>query len=350
MPSLPARPSPSLPPRNSPVPSPKTPQAVSKSPAPPPSQPDDGAEELYEDVVAPPTSTANDVAEEMYEDIVAPTVAQGGGDGELEELYEDVVSAPAETKEAESPTEDYTEMDLGPAEEYVLMEKPQGEEELEVYCEVDPNSPPHAPVNSLSLPAKSVAKPAAAAASKIMKPPPPASYTPRQSGNLSHKAPKKSKFYEEWCAVEGTNLCMYKSQKDKRTTEKLSLSEFDMAYSPAGKEEKFAFRLAKGDKVHHFTPGSKGELTSWITALRGLAKSATLELPSGEPEIYKATVNHSAESDEQISFKAGAYIRVISQDSSDFWIGQLGSSSEVFTGKIGKFPASKVSLAEDLYI
>ena len=297
------------------------------------------------------------MAEETYEDVVSP--AQGGaggagGDEGVEELYEDVVSGPGPTVRAESPTEDYTEMDIGggPTEEYVLMEKPQGQEaeedDLEVYCEVDPNSPSHAPINSITLPQKGVVK--LPGATKIMKPAPPASYTPRLSGNLGHKAPKKSKAYEEWCAVEGTNLCTYKSQKDKKIVEKLSLSEFDMAYSPAGKDGKFVFRLTKGDKVHHFTPGSKEDLTSWITALRGLAKSATLQLPSGQPEIFQATADHRAESDEQISFTAGAYIRVISRDASDWWIGQLGSSPEVFSGKIGKFPMSKVTLAEDLYI
>ena len=242
-------------------------------------------------------------------------------------------------------------MDMGPAEEYVLMEKPgpggaEGEE-MEVYCEVDSESPAHAPINSLTLPPKGAGKPGS---TKITKPPPPASYTPRHAGSLSHKAPKKSKYYEEWCAVEGTNLCTYKSQKDKRAVDKISLSEFDLAYSPAGKDGGFAIRLTKGDKVHHFTPSSKAELNSWVVALRELAKSATLELPSGEPEIYQAMEDHTAESDEQISFKTGAYIRVISRDPSDWWIGQLGSSAELFTGNIGKFPTSKVTLAEDLYI
>ena len=349
MPSLPPRPSPSLPPRNSPTPTPKLTPQLKKTAAPPPTQPDVGGEELYEDVVAPPTSTANaDVAEEMYEDVVAP---QGARDKGGEELYEDVVAPPGQTKVPDSPTEDYTEMDIGQGvpEDYVVMEKPKGdEEELEVYCEVDSDSPSHAPVNSITLPPKGVAK--SPVGSKIVKPPPPASYTPRHSGSLNHKAPKKSKFYEEWCAVEGTNLCFYKNQKEKRASEKLSLNEFDMTYSPADKEGKFAFRLTKGDRVHHFTPGSKEDLSSWISALRGLAKSATLELPSGEQQIYETTKDHTAESDEQITFKAGSYIRIISRGASDMWIGQLGSTPQVFTGKIGKFPAAKVTLAEDLYI
>ena len=355
VPSLPPRISPSLPPRNSPTPTQKKlgPQAKKFSAPLPTLQPDVGGEELYEDVVAPPTSLGGaDIADEMYEDVVSSAGGGGGGGDEGgDELYEDVVSGM--TKAAESPTEDYTEMDIGQgqAEEYVLMEKPRGgEEDLEVYCEVDPNSPSNKspPVNTLSLPPKSGTKPAAV--SKIVKPPPPASYTPRHSGGLSHKAPQKSKFYEEWCAVEGTNLCLYKNQKDKRVSDKLSLSEFDMVYSPAGKDGKFAFRLAKGDKIHHFTPSSKKDLTSWLSALRGLAKTATLELPPGEQEIYETTQNHTAESDEQISFRAGSYLRVISRDASDFWIGQLGTTPQVFTGKIGKFPTSKVTIAEDLYI
>ena len=299
-------------------------------------------DELYEDVVGPQGgAVADEGGEELYEDIVSPPQQTP----QVEELYDDVVGGTAG-----SPTEDYTIMDPqgGPSEEYVLMERGPEEHEPEVYCEVDQDTPSHAPINSLSLPPKGTSK-TPAGGTKITKPPPPATYVPKHAGTLSHKAPKKSRFYEEWCAVEGTTLCTYKSQKDKRSVEKLSLSEFDMAYSP-GKDGKFAFRLTKGDKVHHFNPTSKEELTTWISTLRGLAKSATLELPSGEPEVYETTADHTAESDEQISFKAGAYIRIISRVTSDFWIGQLGNNPEVFSGKIGKFPASKVTLAEDLYI
>jgi hypothetical protein len=345
--SVSSRPSPTFPQRNSLTPTPKLTPQLKKSPAPSPT--DLGGDELYEDVVALPTSSGNgDIVEEMYDDVVAG----GGGDEGVEELYEDVEGPVGGAKVADFPTEDYTEMDIGqgPTEDYVLMEKPQGdEEELEVYCEVDPTSPSQQ-LPPVSLPPRGVPKPAAAAASKIVKPPPPASYTPRHADSLSHKPPQKSKFYEEWCAVEGTNLCCYKNQKDKRVSDKLSLSEFDMAYSPAGKDGKVSFRLTKGDKVHHFTPGSKESLTTWISALRGLAKSATLKLPSGEQEIYETTADHTAESDEQIGFKSGSYLRVISRGTSNYWIGQLGSTPHVFTGKIGKFPTSKVRLAEDLYI
>lgn len=310
---------------------------TNRPPLPPP---DVGEEEQYEDIEGPQAGTGGaggDEGEELYEDIASPQQAQD------EELYDDIVGATA------SPAEDYTEMDMGqggPPEDYVTMERPQ-EDEQEVYCEVDSDLPPHAPANSLPLPPKSASKTLGGGA--IQKPPPPASYVPKHSGNLSHKGPKKSRFYEEWCVVEGTNLCTYKNQKDKRTVEKISLNEFDMVYTPE-KDGKFAFRLTKGDKVHHFSPGSKEELCSWIGALRDLSKSATLELPLGEQQVCEATQDHAADSDEQISFKMGAYIRVISQESADFWVGQLGNNSQVFTGKIGKFPASKVALAEDLYI
>ena len=280
---------------------------------------DEGGEELYEDVVAP-----QQVEEELYDDIA------GGGNGPV------------------SPTEDYTEMDVrqdGPAEDYVVMERGQGEDEQEVYCEMDSDTPAHAPINSLALPPKEVNT----TARKIQKPAPPASYVPKHSGSLSHKPPKKSRFYEEWAAVEGTDLCTYKNQKDKRTLEKLPLSEFDMHFGPA-QAGKFAFRLSKGDKVHHFNLASKEALSGWVAALRVSAKTAMLELPPGEQKVYQTTQDHIADSDEQISFKAGAYIRVISQDSADFWIGQLGNDSQLFSGKIGKFPTSKVTIAEDLYI
>ena len=318
---------------------------------------------MYEDIVAPQSKSAGEPElEEFYEDVVSPQGTTGGqgGDEGGEELYEDVVAPAPQVEEVYdemtaapgSPTEDYTEMDVGsgPTEEYVVMERAQENGVQEVYSEVSAESPSHAPVNSLSLPPKgTTTTKTAPASSKIVKPPPPATYIPKNAGNLSHKGPKKSRFYEEWCAVEGTNLCVYKNQKDKRTVDKLSLNEFDMTYRP-GKDGKYSFCLAKGDKIHHFNPSSKAELTNWISALRELAKSAILELPSGEEEVYVTTAEHKAESDEQISFKVGIYIRVISRASSDFWIGQLGTNAENFSGKIGKFPASKVTLAEDLYI
>lgn len=329
--SRPAEPAPSLPPRSSPAPAQKSsPLATKKAAQAPPK--DTGGEDLYEDVVGYREGQGGD---ELYEDVVAPETTP--------ELYDDVVASG-------SPTEDYTEMDMGqqdvPAEEYVTMERVPGED-LEVYCEVEPDAPSQPRTNSVTLPPKGVSKPPGAG--KIVKPPPPASYVSKHTGSLKRKGPNKARFYEEWCAVEGTNLCTYKNQKDKRAVEKLSLSEYDMTFGP-GKDGEFSFRLAKGSQAHQFNSGGKDELNGWIGALRGLTKTAKLELPAGEQQIFEATHDHTAESDEQISFKAGDYIRFISQDTSDCWIGQLGNRSQVFTGKIGKFPASKVMLAEDLYM
>ena len=282
--------------------------------------------------------------EELYEDVVPQPIQ------EVEETYDDVVAS----GQPDSPVEEYTEMEVhdGPTEEYVLME-PGEQEEQETYCEVDPDTPPHAVrkgavvANSPKLPPRSPH--GSQGVGNIKKPAPPATYVPKHLGKLSHKAPKKSRFYEEWCKVEGTDLCMYKSQTDKHVIEKIPLREYDMHFGP-GDGGKFAFKLTKGEKVHHFNLGSKEELSSWVGALRGSAKTASLELPPGEQEVYQAVQDHRAETDEQISFKSGAYIRVISHDSAEWWIGQLGTSSQVFSGKIGKFPVSKVTVAEDLYI
>lgn len=281
--------------------------------------------------------------EELYEDIVPQPVQ------EVEEEYEDVTTS----GQLDNPAEEYTEMDAsaGPQEDYVIME--HGDEEQETYCEVDPDTPPHAVrkgatvTNSPKVPPKSPH--AGKGVGSIKKPAPPATYVPKHSGKISHKPPKKSRFYEEWCKMEGTDLCTYRSQTDKHVVEKIPLREFDMHFGP-GEGGKFAFKLTKGDKVHHFNLSSKEDLSGWVGALRGSAKSATLELPPGEKEVYQAVQDHTAETDEQISFKSGAYIRVISHDSAEWWIGQLGTSSQVFSGKIGKFPVSKVTVAEDLYI
>ena len=358
---------PSLPPRNSLPPSPKLPHR----PPQPGKEPPPSTKEPAEVKVA-------EEEEELYEDIVPKEPAEVKV-AEEEELYEDIAPQVASRNKQEDLGEEYTEMTLGdegPTEEYVLMERGDEEEqEQEMYCEVDPELPSHAVrkgaivtnspklppkdnhslhttqkgaafSNSLSLPPKGTQPNSKGA--KIQKPPPPASHVAKK-GKLKYKAPKKSSPYEQWCKMEGPNLCTYKSETSKTASEKIRLNEHDLLFGP-NSDGQFAFSLTKGDAIHYFAVGSKDELGGWLSVLRGVTKSAALQLPPGELEVYVAAEDHTAENAEQLSFTSGAFIRVIAQESSDWWVGQLGSSSDQFTGRIGKFPVSKVMVAEDLYI
>ena len=369
---------PTLPPRNSltsssPKMTHRAPQPSKQLPlstkAPPEVEVEDEEEELYEDI-AP--QVANREKQELYEDIV-PQVASR----EEQELYEDIVPQVASKEKQEDLCEEYTEMTLGegPTEEYVMMERDEEVEEQEMYCEVDSEMPPHAVrkgaivTNSPKLPPKGNHSPHTTQkgvffsnspslhpkgtqhntkGAKIQKPPPPASYISKK-GKLKYKAPKKSSPYEQWCKVEGPNLCTYKSEMSKMASEKIRLSEHDLLFGPSSGEQ-FVFSLTKGDAVHNFTLGSKDELGGWVSVLRTATKSAALQLPPGELQVYVAAEDHTAENAEQLSFSRGVFIRVIAQETSGWWVGQLGSSSDQFTGRIGKFPISKVMVAEDLYI
>jgi len=65
---------------------------------------------------------------------------------------------------------------------------------------------------------------------------------------------------------------------------------------------------------------------------------------------FEATEDHIGEGEDQLTFKKGTYIRLITQTSGDMWIGQIGNDAQVFNGKIGKFPTSKVVVVEDMYV
>ena len=310
----------------------------------------------------PPTNIDDD--DDTYDDVVGAM-----GQGEIEETYDDVV-VPTTLAETNSPPseENYEDMapaEGGPAEDYVVMEHGQeGDEGGEMYVEVDEDkSPAHAPAQRKSIieqqkqpPSKpgafsklfgsGKAKPTAAVGATAAK---------SHSGYLSCKPPKKSKFTDEWCVLDGNTLQFYRSSTDKKPREKLALADLSlkMGSTEAGAGE-FSFQLSKGDKVHHFSAKTKEDLEGWVSVLKVIVKSAATEpvdrrSSAMEPvnQIFQATEDHIGEGEDQLTFKKGTYIRLITQMSGDLWIGQLGNEAQVFNGKIGKFPTSKV---EDLYI
>ncbi len=342
-PSLPPRPSPSLPPRGIPV-KPKPPAqayevAALKSttgPARPPPPADD--EELYDDIVAPKAS--EEVAEE-YDDVSPVTDA-------VEESYDDVVVSPA------SPSselyEDMAPAPDGPQADYVIMERGEESDEGELYCEVD-EPPLHtgSPLHSI----KKAAKGERSSFSRVFKGKSASSSTSSgkgsHSGHLTYCPPGKSKPKELWCVVEGTQIHLYKNPSDKRPQDKLTLGDFDLEGRADGGH--FAFLLHKGVKEHTFTAKTKEDRDSWLSALKGLVRSAVLNLEQDDrADVFQAKEDHIAEDDSQLTFKKGTYIRLVSKSGEDQWIGQLGNEAQVFDGKIGKFPVDKVEIAEDLYI
>lgn len=307
----------------------------------------------------PPTAPAITDEDDTYDDIVGVM-----GEGEIEEAYDDVVTPPTTAKPerssllSEENYEDMAPVEEGPTEDYVIMEPGEEENEGGLYLEVDDSKPPaHAPAQLRQNSAdKKGSSPRAGTFSKIFGGTKTKSATQAAVGataaitksQLSYKAPKKARFSEEWCAVEGTTLQFFRSSADKKPRDKLAVNEYDfkMGSTEAGIGE-FAFRLTKGDKVHHFSVKTKEELDGWVTAFKDIAKSAATNF--GDP-VFEATEDHIGEGEDQLTFKKGTYIRLITQTSGDMWIGQIGNDAQVFNGKIGKFPTSKVVVVEDMYV
>ena len=328
---------------------------------------------------SPPTAPTND--DDTYDDIVGVM-----GQEEIEEAYDDVVM-PTAGVNSPPPEENYEDMAPGEeGQEYVVMEHSQEEgEEGELYVEVEEDKPP-APAQRKSL------------AEQPKQPPPRAgtfskffgggkakataeagaTSTKSHSGHLSCKPPRKSKFTEEWCVLDGSTLQFYRNPSDRKPREKLALGDHSLKVgsTEAGAGE-FSFQLSKGDKVHHFNGKTKEDVEGWISALKVVVKSAAIEpgdrkstvIEPGdrksaaiEPgdrksaamehmdQVFQAKEDHIGEGEDQLTFKKGTFIRLITQMSGDLWIGQIGNEAQVFNGKIGKFPIDKVVPADDLYI
>ena len=334
--SLPPRPTgPPLPARGQ-LPIPKAPPTVA------PTSADD--EELYDDIVVGGDEPV--IEEDTYDDVVV-----GGTGGEVEENYDDVVVAGKEPI-TEEYYEDMAPGQTSPQEEYMIMDHGDEESDGELYVDVEPEHlPPPATTPSPTPPKTSTSpKPKVGSIfSRMFAGKKTASAQVVHSGQVSYRAPKKTKFEERYAKVEDTNLLVYKTSSDKKHQEKVPLSDcaLELGSTEAGAGE-HALRVTKGGKVHHFSFKGKEELGSWVDVLKKLVKYAPVEL--GEQQVYQTTQDHIAEADDQLTFKKGTFVRLISKDNESIWYGQLGNDAQVFDGKTGKFPAEKVVLADDLYI
>ncbi len=297
-------------------------------------------EDLYDDVLG----QNNAVDEDTYDDVVAP-----GGDDE--DLYDDVVAQEPITEEF---YEDMTPGQEQEQEDYVAMElggEIEDDDDGELYMDVDAPLPPGMTVPTIATPT-----------------PPPKSASPKgktfsrmfagrksthsetvHSGHLSYRAPKKTKFEEKYAIIEDTNLLVYKTSSDKKHQEKISLGDcaLELGSTETGAGD-YAIRVTKGGKIHHFSFKNQADQQGWVEVLKKLVKYAPVE--RGDQQVYQATEDHIAETPDELTFKKGSYIRLISKDNEAVWFGQLGNEALVFDGATGKLPADKVMLAEEMYI
>ena len=344
---------------------------MGKSPAPPPVSTEDD-EELYDDIVV---GEADAEIDETYDDVVVADSGVGGAAAD-EELYDDVLATTTGVgTEGEGPVQDeyYEDMAPGTVDSYVTMEKKGAEGGEELYVDVD-EPPAHSyspsPARKGSgttgggkdSPKPQSPHPKTGTFSRMFhkKATPDHKAGPSLSGHLSYKAPKKSKFEEKWGVIEGSNLAIFKNSSDKRSQEKLPLNEcrLELGSTEAG-AGKFAFHLCKGDKLYHFSLKEATDLEAWVGVVKGLVKYAPVEVTSGsgsgsivadeEHVVYQAKEDHIGDNDGELTFKTGTFIRLIKKESPALWVGQIGNAEQIFEGKIGKFPSSKVEEAEELY-
>ncbi len=342
-PSLPPRnPGPPLPSRGSlpskPLPpmiaAPKLPAVLPPIPKEPASIPTTNSddEDLYDDVVVPINAD-----EDNYDDVVL------GGD---DDTYDDVVI------NEEPITEDfYEDMTPGQQQDYVVMERGDGniddDDDGELYVDVEPPT-----ITTPTPPPKSASpktKPPNSTFSRMFAGRKGSHVLTVHGGQLSYRAPKKTKFEERFATIEDTNMLVYKTSSDKKHQEKIPLGDcaLELGSKEAGAGE-YALRVTKGSKVHHFSFKTQEDESGWVEALQKLVKYAPVK--AGEQQVYQATEDHIAETTDEITFKKGSYIRLISKDNEAVWFGQLGNEASVFDGNTGRFPAEKVILAEDMYI
>lgn len=320
-----------------------------KPAAKPPIPPLPTDDDLYDDVLV--GNAGADEAEEMYDDVV---ITENGGIVD-EELYDDII---ATTTGAEEQDEFYEDMASGTPDPYVTMEK-KGEEPEDEELYVDVEEPSAAskkpPQKQLDTAKQSNAAKSGGTFSRMFQKKSVSGSKAGLSGPLAYKAPKKSKFEDKWGVIDGSSLLVYKNSSDKKSQDKISLGDckLELGSTEAG-AGKFAFRLSKGEKTYHFSVKEEGELDDWVGIVKGLVKYAPVETKqgsvTGEEEVYEAKEDHLADTDREITFKKGTLIRLISKESADMWVGQLGTENQVFEGKVGKFPANKVQFAEDMYI
>ena len=270
-----------------------------------------------------------------------------GGD---DDTYDDVVV------NEEPITEDFYE-DMTPGQEslqedYVVMEHGEGEvddDDGELYVDVEAPPTITTPTPPTPKSASPKTKPANSTFSRMFGGRKGSHVLTVHSGQLSYRAPKKTKFEEKFATIEETNMLVYKTSSDKKHQEKIPLGEcaLELGSKEAGAGE-HALRITKGGKVHHFSFKSQQDESGWVEVLKKFVKYAPVS--AGEQQVYQATEDHIAETTDEITFKKGSYIRLISKDNEAVWFGQLGNEALVFDGNTGRFPAEKVMLAEDMYI
>ena len=93
-------------------------------------------------------------------------------------------------------------------------------------------------------------------------------------GLLWHKPPGRSKYHEEHCELEGSNLKLFHSKNDPKPYFTINTAQCELAPAPEEYEKKNVFKLTAGASRDYFGAFNAGEMKSWMNALRPVVKAA----------------------------------------------------------------------------
>ena len=93
-------------------------------------------------------------------------------------------------------------------------------------------------------------------------------------GLLWHKAPGRSKYTEEHCELEGTNLKIFRSKNDPKAYFTINTTQCELATAPEEYEKKNVFKLTAGASRDYFAAFNAGEMKAWMNAVRPVVKAA----------------------------------------------------------------------------
>lgn len=93
-------------------------------------------------------------------------------------------------------------------------------------------------------------------------------------GLLWHKAPGRSKYHEEHCELEGSNLKLFRNKNDPKAYFTINTAQCELASAPEEYEKKNVFKLTAGASRDYFGAFNAGEMRAWMDALRPVVKAA----------------------------------------------------------------------------
>ena len=93
-------------------------------------------------------------------------------------------------------------------------------------------------------------------------------------GLLWHKPPGRSKYHEEFCELDGSDLKLFKNKNDSKPYFTINTTQCDLAVASEEWEKKNVFKLTAGSSRDHFGAFNASEMKQWMNALKPVVKGS----------------------------------------------------------------------------